>query len=59
MPEEYNALQLALAKCRQVFWVVVCFSVCCNFFMLLTPLYTMQVLDRVIGGGNLSTLLML
>lgn len=46
-------------KCTKAFRVVFVFSVCVNLLMLITPLYSLQVLDRVLGSGNKSTLLML
>lgn len=57
--KEKNPLQEALDKCKRVFWIVFAFAFCINLLMLITPLYSLQVLDRVIGSGNLSTLLML
>lgn len=60
MPQqELNSLQAALVKCKQAFIITFCFAFCINFLMLVTPLYSLQVLDRVIGSGNTSTLLML
>ena len=57
--KESNPLQQALDKCRQAFYVIFLFAFVVNMLMLVTPLYSLQVLDRVIGSGNLSTLLML
>jgi ATP-binding cassette, subfamily C, bacterial len=54
-----NPMQEALQKCKNAFWIVFWFALCVNLLMLITPLYSLQVLDRVIGSGNLSTLLML
>ncbi|PCJ24084.1 MAG: type I secretion system permease/ATPase [Rickettsiales bacterium] len=54
-----NPLKAALEKCRAAFKVVFVFAFFINLLMLVTPLYSLQVLDRVIGSGNLSTLLML
>jgi len=54
-----NPFQEALYKCKQAFVVVFCFAFAVNISMLLTPLYSLQVLDRVISSGNISTLLML
>ena len=54
-----NPFQEALHKCKQGFIVVFIFAFAVNIAMLLTPLYSLQVLDRVLGTGNLSTLLML
>jgi PrtD family type I secretion system ABC transporter len=58
-PLALNPLELALQRCKQGFVVVFCFAFAVNIAMLLTPLYSLQVLDRVIGSGNLHTLLML
>ena len=54
-----NPLEEALHKCRQVFWTVAVFACFINITMLITPLYSLQVLDRVIGSGSMDTLLML
>lgn len=54
-----NPFQEALAKCKQAFIVVFVFAFAVNISMLLTSLYSLQVLDRVLGSGNLNTLLML
>lgn len=54
-----NPLQEAIGKCRNAFIVVFWFAFAVNIAMLLTPLYSLQVLDRVISSGNKSTLLML
>lgn len=56
---EMNPLKHALNKCKTAFWVVFCFAFVINLLMLITPLYSLQVLDRVIGSGNKETLLML
>ena len=57
--QDKNVLQQALDKSRQAFLVVFIFAFCVNVLQLITPLYSLQVLDRVIGSGNLATLLML
>ncbi len=57
--EEVNPLKEAIDKCRFAFKIVFCFAFVINLLMLITPLYSLQVLDRVIGSGNLNTLLML
>lgn len=57
--EELNPLRQALEKCRAAFKVTFVFAFVINLLMLVTPLYSLQVLDRVLGSGNLSTLLML
>lgn len=59
MIREKNPLEIALDKCKKVFWITFAFAFCINLLTLLTAFYSLQVLDRVIGSGNLSTLLML
>ena len=54
-----NPLKEALEKCKAAFKVTFVFAFFINLLMLVTPLYSLQVLDRVIGSGNLHTLLML
>lgn len=54
-----NPLKIALEKCRAAFKIVFVFAFFINLLMLVTPLYSLQVLDRVLGSGNLHTLLML
>jgi ATP-binding cassette subfamily C protein len=54
-----NPLREALEKCKAAFKVTFVFAFFINLLMLVTPLYSLQVLDRVIGSGNLHTLLML
>lgn len=58
--KEPTPLQKAIFQdCWTAFKVIVVFAFCINILMLITPLYSLQVLDRVIGSGNKSTLLML
>ncbi len=54
-----NPLKEAIEKCKPAFRVVFVFAFVINLLMLVTPLYSLQVLDRVLGGENLHTLLML
>ncbi len=54
-----NTLIKALEQCKPVFWIVFAFSFGVNLLNLVTPLYSLQVLDRVLGSGNKDTLLML
>ena len=54
-----NPLKIALEKCRAAFKITFIFAFIINLLMLVTPLYSLQVLDRVIGSGNIETLLML
>lgn len=57
--EKLNPLQDALEKCKYAFRITFTFAFFINLAMLVTPLYSLQVLDRVLGSGNLETLLML
>ncbi|RTK92094.1 MAG: type I secretion system permease/ATPase [Rickettsiales bacterium] len=54
-----NPLKIALEKCKAAFKITFVFAFFINLLMLITPLYSLQVLDRVIGSSNLETLLML
>ncbi|MGC0371683.1 MAG: hypothetical protein DGJ47_000382 [Rickettsiaceae bacterium] len=56
---EPNIIKKALAKCKATFQIVFIFAFFINLLMLVTPLYSLQVLDRVLGSGNLNTLFML
>ncbi len=56
---QLNPLEAALAECKRAFWVIFAFAFMINLSMLLTPLYSLQVLDRVLGSGNMETLIML
>ncbi len=54
-----NPLKIALDKCQAAFKITFVFAFFINLLMLITPLYSLQVLDRVIGSSNLETLVML
>jgi PrtD family type I secretion system ABC transporter len=54
-----NPLKIAIGHCMTAFKITFWFAFVSNLLMLVTPLYSLQVLDRVIGSGNLNTLLML
>ncbi len=54
-----NPFQMALGRCKPALKVTFVFALVINLLMLVTPLYSLQVLDRVIGSGNLNTLLLL
>jgi len=49
-------LQQALAACRSTIWVLAGFSLVINLLMLTSPLYMLQVYDRVLTSGSLGTL---
>lgn len=59
MSAKENTLLKVLEQCKPVFWIVFAFSFGVNLLMLITPLYSLQVLDRVLGSQNKNTLLML
>ncbi|MEK6733641.1 MAG: type I secretion system permease/ATPase [Pseudomonadota bacterium] len=53
---QQNTLIKVLDQCRPVFWIVFSFSFGVNLLMLITPLYSLQVLDRVLSSQNENTL---
>ena len=54
-----NPLKDALLSCKVMVKFVLVFGCLINLLMLSTPLYSMQVLDRVLSSQNKDTLLML
>lgn len=48
-----------MGRTKRAFVYVAIFSLCINLLMLALPLYSLQVLDRVMSSHSLSTLLML
>ncbi len=54
-----NLLVQGLNDCRLAFIITFIFSFGVNVLNLITPLYSLQVLDRVISSGSKDTLLML
>ncbi len=54
-----NIFQVKIDHCKPTLRVVFVFACVINLLMLVTPLYSLQVLDRVIGSGNVYTLAML
>ncbi|WP_236870016.1 type I secretion system permease/ATPase [Candidatus Bandiella numerosa] len=54
-----NPLRDALLSCKIMVKFVLLFGCLINLLMLSTPLFSMQVLDRVLGSQNTDTLLML
>jgi PrtD family type I secretion system ABC transporter len=59
MKEHMSEVQKALRACRGAFGVVMVFSLAINLLMLATPLYMMQVFDRVLSSRSGDTLVML
>ncbi len=58
-PKKASPLTESLAACRTMFKFALLFGCVVNILMLATPLYSMQVLDRVISSQNTDTLLLL
>lgn len=54
-----NPLKEVLLTCRIMIKYALVFGCLVNILMLATPLYSMQVLDRVISSSNTDTLLLL
>ena len=52
-------LEDALYQCRHSFISAAIFSMCINFLMLVPVIYMLQLYDRVIPSGSMSTLIML
>lgn len=57
--KQVTPLAEALITCKIVVKYILAFGFISNILMLTTPIYSMQVLDRVLSSGNLNTLLML
>lgn len=57
--KKISPLTESLAACRTMFKFALLFGCIVNILMLATPIYSMQVLDRVISSHNTDTLLML
>lgn len=54
-----NPIKAALRQCRPLFWGAVWFSLFINLLMLAVPIYSLQVLDRVLTSNSTDTLIML
>lgn len=52
-------LQQALILCRTAFFAAAGFSMVINILQLVPTIYMLQLYDRVVPTGNMSTLLML
>jgi PrtD family type I secretion system ABC transporter len=59
MKENLNDVHKALRACRGAFGIIMVFSLAINLLTLATPLYMMQVFDRVLGSRSGDTLVML
>ena len=56
---ESTELAEAIRACRAAFGVCALFSLMINLLMLVSPIYMLQVYDRVLTTGRIETLLML
>ncbi len=54
-----NELNDALASCRSAFLICAAFSLLINVLMLASPIYMLQVYDRVLTTGHVETLTMI
>ena len=52
-------LERAIGACRSAFAVCAMFSLAINLLMLASPIYMLQVYDRVLTTGRVETLVML
>jgi PrtD family type I secretion system ABC transporter len=57
--DKANPLRAALTECRYGILLVAVFSLFINVLILTSPIYMMQVYDRVLASGKLETLVML
>src|SRR3954453_4092197 len=55
----YSEMQLALRRCYPYFLPAALFSAGVNILYLASPIYMMQVYDRVVSSGSVPTLVML
>jgi ATP-binding cassette, subfamily B, bacterial len=57
--QKQGILGNAILKYKKIFWFALAFSLAINLLTLAMPIYSLQVLDRVVSSGSLETLLML
>lgn len=57
--QEKDELATALASCRSAFSIAFLFSLVINLLMLSSPIYMLQIYDRVLTTGSIETLLFL
>ncbi len=57
--KEESRLSKVFKECRPLLWGAFWFGLFINLLMLSAPIYSLQVLDRVLSSGSLDTLLML
>ncbi|MCB2081531.1 MAG: type I secretion system permease/ATPase, partial [Rickettsiales bacterium] len=56
---EKDAISQALDDCKKARWFILMISLASNVLMLGLPIYTLQLLDRVMSTGSMPTLVML
>lgn len=56
---KFEIFNRSLNACRAAFYYSLLFSLVSNLMTLSVPIYSLQVLDRVISSGSMETLLML
>ena len=54
-----SLLYQSLDQCKRILWFIFWFSSAINLLVLFLPIYTSQVLDRVLSSSSISTLVML
>lgn len=59
LQNQTSPIKETLISCKVMLKYALLFGCVINFLMLASPIYSMQVLDRVISSGNTHTLLML
>jgi ATP-binding cassette subfamily B protein len=52
-------LYQSIMACKKAFWFIFFFSCAINILVMFMPIYTMQILDRVVTSGSVSTLILL
>ncbi len=52
-------LYKSIISCKKIFWFVFFFSCAINILVMFMPIYTMQILDRVVTSGSVDTLILL
>jgi ATP-binding cassette subfamily B protein len=52
-------LYKSIISCKKVFWFIFFFSCAINILVMFMPIYTMQILDRVVTSGSVDTLILL
>lgn len=57
--QKNDPIKAALLECRPLFMGALVFSLVINLLGLAVPIYSMQVLDRVLSSGSQNTLIML